>query len=211
MFTKVIGKSSESDENGKTPHPVGSEPQRPPAPAPTGATQPAPVSPSPSAGGNVRNILSSDVEITGSVKFTNDLLVDGRIDGQITSNGNLTIGENAKIKAEIKTASVVVHGKVQGNITVTGRVELRAGAEVVGDIKAQTLTVEAGSVFVGKSEVGTPSTVAGAQNSQSTSAAKPAGKPAADAKKPQAQPAADQAKGKSSTSPTQGTLTGTDT
>ena len=166
MFTKVIGKTNEPDDSGQGAY----SPRHPATPARTrssgsGLGANRSVS-SPSAGSNVRNILSSDVEITGSVKFTNDLLVDGRIDGEITSEGNLTIGENAKIKAEIKTASVVIHGKVHGNITVADRVELRAGSEVVGDIKAQILTVEAGAVFVGKSEVGTPSTISAGQTAK---------------------------------------------
>jgi len=101
-------------------------------------------------------VLSSDVEIKGTIKFTNDLVIDGKIEGEITSDGNLTVGENARIRAEIKTGSVVVYGKIHGNITVTDRVELKAGAEIVGDIKAKTLAIEAGAIFVGKSTVGTP-------------------------------------------------------
>ena len=103
-----------------------------------------------------RNILSTDVEIKGTVKFTNDLVVDGKIEGEINSDGNLTVGENARIKAEIKTATVIVYGKVHGNITATDRVELKSSGEVVGDIKAKTLSIEAGAIFVGKSTVGTP-------------------------------------------------------
>jgi len=103
-----------------------------------------------------RNVLSSDVEIKGTVKFTNDLVVDGKIEGEISSDGNLTVGENARIKAEVKTGTLVVYGKIHGNITVTDRVELKASAEVVGDIKTKTLAIEAGAIFVGKSTVGTP-------------------------------------------------------
>jgi cytoskeletal protein CcmA (bactofilin family) len=83
-------------------------------------------------------------------------VVDGKIEGEISSDGNLTVGENARIKAEIKTGTVVVYGKVHGNISVADRVELKASAEVVGDIKAKTLSIEAGAIFVGKSTVGTP-------------------------------------------------------
>ena len=85
--------------------------------------------------------------------------MDGKIEGEISSDGNLTVGENARIKAEIKTATVIVYGKVHGNITATDRVELKASAEVVGDIKAKTLSIEAGAIFVGKSTVGTPAQV----------------------------------------------------
>jgi len=125
-----------------------------------------------------RNVLSSDVEIKGSVKFTNDLVIDGKIEGQISSEGNLTIGENARIKAEISTATIMVYGKVHGNLTATDRIELKASAEVVGDIKAKTLSIEAGAIFVGKSTVGTPAQGAGqASGSTPAAASKPAPAP----------------------------------
>ena len=44
-----------------------------------------------------KNILSSDVEIKGSIKFSNDLIIDGKIDGEVTSDGSLTVGENAGV------------------------------------------------------------------------------------------------------------------
>ena len=127
--------------------------------------------------GPSRNVLSSDVEIKGIVKFTNDLVVDGRIEGEIHSEGNLTVGENARLKAEIKTGTVVVYGKVHGNIIASDKVELKASAEVVGDIKAKTLSIEPGAIFVGKSNVGTPSTPAGASK-PAAGAAAPASAPA---------------------------------
>jgi len=114
-------------------------------------------SPAAQAPGGQRNILSNDVHINGSVRFTNDLLVDGRIEGEISSDGALTVAENAHIKAEVKTKSVVIYGKVHGNIICTDRVEIKASAEMVGDIKAGTLSIEPGAIFVGKSEVGAPS------------------------------------------------------
>ncbi len=134
-----------------------------------------------------RNVLSSDVEIKGSVKFTNDLVIDGKIEGNISSDGNLTIGENARIKAEISTATIIVYGKVHGNLTASDRVELKASAEVVGDIKAKTLSIEAGAIFVGKSTVGTP-----AQGAAQT-----------------ASPAASKSVAAASELPKQGTLAGT--
>ena len=105
---------------------------------------------------NATNVLANGIEINGSIKFTNDMVIDGKIEGEINSDGSLTIGENARIKAEIKTRSVVIYGKVHGNITVTERVELKKEAELIGDIKAATISVEAGAIFLGKSIVGTP-------------------------------------------------------
>ena len=108
---------------------------------------------------NQKNLLSSDVEIKGSIKFQNELTVDGKIEGEINSAGVLTVGENSEIKGEIKTKSVTVFGKVHGNITVEERCELKARATLFGDLKATRLIIEEGATFVGKSEV-TPNKVA---------------------------------------------------
>jgi len=133
-----------------------SRPSQPQQSAPA-AESPSPAASSPAASAGGRNVLSSDVDIKGKVKFSNDLIVDGKIEGEIVSDGSLTVGENAQITALIKTRSVVIHGKVFGNIHVSDRVELKQGAELVGDIIAGTLSIESGAIFVGKSQVGTPS------------------------------------------------------
>jgi len=156
VFKKVIGQ-----EEGGTDRPLSrsasEQPARSvPAPAPPASYSSSHASSPPSSAGATRNILSSDVEIKGTVKFANDLVVDGKIEGEITSSGNLTVGENARLKAEIRTGTVVVYGKVHGNITAASHIELKASAEVIGDIKAATLSIEAGAIFVGKSTVGAP-------------------------------------------------------
>ena len=102
-----------------------------------------------------KNILSNDVHIKGSVKFGDELVLDGSVEGEINSEaGHLTVGENASIKGEVNTRAVVVFGKVDGNLTVTERCELKADAEIVGDIRAGTLSIEEGAAFMGQSSVG---------------------------------------------------------
>ena len=112
-----------------------------------------------------KDILSSDVEIKGSIKFQKELLIDGKVEGEIHSEGVLTIGEHADIRGEIKTKSIVVFGKVQGNITVNERCELKAKCTLQGDLKAARLIIEEGATFIGKSEV---------TSGMSVTAAKPA-------------------------------------
>lgn len=100
-----------------------------------------------------KDVLSSDVEIKGSIKFQKELLIDGKVEGEINSEGVLTVGENADIRAEIKTKSIIVFGKVQGNITVSERCELKSKCTLQGDLKAARLIIEEGATFIGKSEV----------------------------------------------------------
>jgi len=105
---------------------------------------------------STKNILAGDVEITGTLKFDNELIFDGKLDGEIVSEGVLTLGKNANVKGEIKTKAVTVHGTVNGNITVTERCELKASSQLNGDLKAMRIIIEEGATFIGKSEV-TPS------------------------------------------------------
>ena len=108
---------------------------------------------------NTKNVLASDVEIKGSIKFQNDLTIDGKVEGEIVSPGVLVVGENAEIRGEIKTKGVTVFGTVHGNITVEERCELKSHAVLHGDLKASRLVIEDGATFVGKSEV-TPNRIA---------------------------------------------------
>ncbi|MDG1358274.1 MAG: polymer-forming cytoskeletal protein [Akkermansiaceae bacterium] len=179
MFQKVIG---QKPENGISS--IGSASEEKASSASSSAPKAPSSAPAPSRQSNAapsgRNVLSTDVEIKGSIKFSNDLVVDGKIDGSIASDGALTVGENARIKAEIKTRSVIIYGKVHGNIEVTDIVELKANAELVGDIKAASLSIEPGAIFVGKSTVGSPSVKPQASASPaasvSSSSSKDAGK-----------------------------------
>src|ERR1700759_3723988 len=112
-----------------------------------------------------KDILSGDVEIKGSIKFQKELLIDGRVEGEINSEGVLTIGENADIRGEIKTKSITVFGKVQGNITVTESCELKSKCTLQGDLKAARLVIEEGATFIGKSEVTSGMSVTSAKSS----------------------------------------------
>src|SRR5246127_5374690 len=122
--------------------------------------------PNPMADHGGKDILSSDVEIKGSIKFQKELLIDGKVEGEINSDGVLTIGENADLRGEIKTKSITVYGKVQGNITVGERCELKSRCTLQGDLKAARLVIEEGATFIGKSEVTSGTSIGG--NSQGT-------------------------------------------
>lgn len=156
MLRKIIGDPNEGQKD------ISRRPVQPPGPerAPLIPSPPAPAAqpqrvhtPAPSMT-STKNVLSNDVEIKGSIKFSHDLIIDGRIEGEVISDGALTVGENAVIKGEIKTRTVVIFGKVEGNIVVQERCELKSNATLIGDIAAGTLSIEEGATFDGRSQVG---------------------------------------------------------
>jgi cytoskeletal protein CcmA (bactofilin family) len=171
VFKKVIGHETSEPQRSAPPIQESRHSDSAPLPAPPAYGAPQAAAAPRTTSTATRNVLSTDVEIKGIVKFSNDLVVDGKIDGEIHSDGSLTVGENARIKAEIKTATVVVYGKVHGNLTATERVELKASAEVIGDIKAKSLSIELGAIFIGKSTVGNPANLPAAATPAKTTVA----------------------------------------
>ena len=112
---------------------------------------------------STRNVLNSDVSVVGVLRFTDDLLVDGSVEGEITSEGVLTVGVNAAIQAgeknkvAVRTRSAIIHGRVTGDVVVTDRVELTSTAELVGDVTASKISIQEGAVFIGHCMVGVAS------------------------------------------------------
>jgi cytoskeletal protein CcmA (bactofilin family) len=103
---------------------------------------------------NATNILTQGLEINGSIKFSNDMIVDGKIDGEIISDkGKVTIAENARIKGDVKAGEVKLYGKVEGTIT-SDRCELKEKSLLKGDIKTKTLSMEEGATLQGKTSIG---------------------------------------------------------
>jgi cytoskeletal protein CcmA (bactofilin family) len=111
--------------------------------------------------------IGKSVVIRGEVKGSEDLFIDGRIEGTVSlSESRLTIGPNAVVAADLTARDVLILGQVQGNILATGRVELRAGCQVTGDVLAMRLAIEDNAVFRGKVDL-----------TQGAAAAQPSAKP----------------------------------
>ncbi len=103
------------------------------------ATTPKP-KPSPS-------IVSSDLTITGNVRTSGDIQVEGTVEGDIRAH-LLTVGEGATIKGEIVADDIVVNGRVIGRVRGL-KVRLTSSARVEGDIIHKTIAIESGAHFEG--------------------------------------------------------------
>jgi cytoskeletal protein CcmA (bactofilin family) len=103
--------------------------------------------------GASKNVLGSDVEIKGNIKFTGELTLDGKLEGEVHTDGTLNLGDSAVVNGNINAQTVVVRGKVNGNINAKDKIEIKAKAELFGDIRAAKLAIEEGVTFVGRTEV----------------------------------------------------------
>lgn len=96
-------------------------------------------------------VIGKSVQIRGEVKGSEDLTVDGLLEGTITlTDSRLTIGPNAKVDANVSARDVVVLGILNGSVQASGRLELRAGCSLLGDVSAARLSIEENANFRGK-------------------------------------------------------------
>ncbi|MGB7317868.1 MAG: polymer-forming cytoskeletal protein [Planktotalea sp.] len=93
------------------------------------------------------SMLSADLHITGNLKTTGDIQVEGTVEGDIRAH-LLTIGETATIKGEVIADDVVVNGRIVGRVRGL-KVRLTSTARVEGDIIHKTIAIESGAHFEG--------------------------------------------------------------
>ncbi|MDO8313533.1 MAG: polymer-forming cytoskeletal protein [Sideroxyarcus sp.] len=99
---------------------------------------------------HAETIIGPSVHVEGNFQGAGDLIVEGSIAGTVKTSGNIRIGEQAKVKADIEGANVFVAGDVRGNVLSTGQLELTPSARVQGNVTAEVLVVAAGAKLQGK-------------------------------------------------------------
>jgi len=97
-------------------------------------------------------ILDVDASMQGTITFKDpvNLRINGSFEGKLDTRGSLTIGENAKVRAQIRGDKIVVAGKVAGDITATQSLSLIAPATVEGNVSTPRLSITEGALLEGK-------------------------------------------------------------
>jgi cytoskeletal protein CcmA (bactofilin family) len=99
-------------------------------------------------------VIGKSVIIRGELTGSEDLFMDGQIEGTITlTNSRLTVGPNARVSADIHVQDVIIFGRVDGNIKAIGSIDLRQSAVVTGDVLAGRLAIEESAVIKGRVEL----------------------------------------------------------
>jgi cytoskeletal protein CcmA (bactofilin family) len=102
--------------------------------------------------GQERNVVNigKSVVIKGELNGSEDLTIEGQVEGKIELRQNvLTIGPNARIKAQVFAKSVIILGEVTGNVSASEKVDIRDNGSVDGDIAAPRVAIAEGAHFRG--------------------------------------------------------------
>ena len=124
--------------------------------------------------------IGKSVIIKGELSGSEDLTIEGQVEGKIELRQNvLTIGPNAKIKAQVLARAVVVEGTVQGNIAASEKIEIRDKGSVEGDLSSPRVAIADGAHFRGSIDM--QQAKSGEKHEVKPAAAAPAPAPAAPA------------------------------
>jgi cytoskeletal protein CcmA (bactofilin family) len=94
-------------------------------------------------------IIGKQITIRGNLSGSEDLIVEGRIEGTVSLKNHLTIEDSGVVEADIDVADLTVNGHMRGDMSAVQSVSINASAKVVGNIRAPRIIIEDGARFKG--------------------------------------------------------------
>ena len=120
--------------------------------------------------------LGSSLQVKGEITGTEDLLIDGSVEGLIhLDERKLTVGAMAKVMADVDARDVVVYGYLKGNVRAKGRIEIKKDGAIIGNLTTAQIMIEDGADFKGSIEIDRSATEQAEKNVASRAAAAGAG------------------------------------
>lgn len=98
--------------------------------------------------------IGADAAFKGELQFEKGLRLLGKLEGQIMSDGDMLIGQGAKLTGDAKVGTIRLDGEVKGNLNAKSKVHLSSTARLEGDLQTAKLEVAEGAVLVGRCVIG---------------------------------------------------------
>lgn len=95
------------------------------------------------------SLIGANTVFEGFIHCERSLCVEGCVRGKIEVNGEVVVGRQGTVEADIIADSVVVGGRIKGNVTAHRSLEITATGQVIGDVEAMTISVAEGGVLDG--------------------------------------------------------------
>jgi cytoskeletal protein CcmA (bactofilin family) len=94
-------------------------------------------------------VIAPGLFLRGELRGEDDLIIEGRVEGEITLKRHLTVETSGVIVADVQTQNITIKGEMRGNMAAKDKVEIHEGARVVGNISAPRVVIAEGARFKG--------------------------------------------------------------
>ncbi len=124
----------------------GGRRQQPESPS---QTQPTPAASPPRQPIGFETVLGASTTLRGDLRSQGNVRLDGIFEGTLAIDGNVLVGETARISADVNARNISIAGAVRGNVN-GNKVQILRTGRVWGDINARAITTEEGAFIDGK-------------------------------------------------------------
>lgn len=100
-------------------------------------------------------VIAAGITVRGDITSDGDIWVNGTVEGDLTTETSITLGQNARIDGNLSAATLYISGCIIGNATATERVACESTAYINGDISTPRLRVEDGALITGRLDMPT--------------------------------------------------------
>jgi len=97
------------------------------------------------------SVIGSGTVITGNIRTDGSIRVDGKVVGNIVTQGDAAVGLNGIVEGSLDARNITIAGKIMGTLTATQKLVLESKSVLKGDIRTARLVVDEGAVFDGRS------------------------------------------------------------
>jgi len=98
---------------------------------------------------DITAFLGAGTIYNGQLSFVGSVRIDGQFTGEITSEGTLILGKEAKVEGNINVCNLVLSGNLHGTVVVTGKTIMHKTANLTGDLITHSLIIEEGAMLQG--------------------------------------------------------------
>ncbi len=103
---------------------------------------------------DVETIIGESIKVKGNFNGNGNIVIDGILEGSLSTKGNVFIGEKSKISGNVNAQEVIINGEISGNLNVKETLSVGATAKIYGDIECTNMSIEHGAVFNGRCGMG---------------------------------------------------------
>lgn len=100
------------------------------------------------------NMIKSGTEISGDIKCTGDIRIDGKLTGSLETEGRVVVGESGRIDGDIVCKNADLSGTIKAKIVVHELLSLKSACNLEGEISTNKLHIEPGAIFTGNCRMG---------------------------------------------------------